>query len=981
MATTVMKSKFIAVRLGCSRSLFACAVAVFLASPLIAAESPRERLSLDGNWKFHLGNDYPWTLNLCKAGASTGPASEVFSGASWRTVKLPHDWAVELPFDKTSNVRHGFKPVGPGFLNNSVGWYRRTFELPVSDAGKRIWLTFDGVYRDTTVWVNGWLVRRHEGGYSPFREDITDVVKFGGKNLLTVQVDASKFEGWFYEGAGIYRHVWLDKTAPVAIAPEGIFVHSEFADNLPTGSPEIKVEIQLLNSQPTPVKAVVACEILSPEGKFVAKFAGAQDLGGDSKQVVTLQGRVAAPELWSPESPKLYKLVTTVTVDGKVVDVKETAFGLRTIAFHKDKGFLLNGKPYPVQGTCNHQDHAGVGVAFPDALQSFRVARLKEYGCNAYRTSHHPPTPELLDACDRLGMLVMDECRLLGSDSENLRKWEEQIRRDRNHPSVFIWSVANEEFTVHSTPQGGNAARSMQALAKRLDPTRPVTYAAPQGDTTAGINGVIEVRGWNYHLDSATDDYHRKNPRQGNIGTEQASRYTTRGNYLDDGRICYLSSYDYERNSPGWVNSAEAWWTFMHERPWLSGGFVWTGFDYRGEQTPYRRWPSVNSHFGILDTCGFPKDNAFYYKAVWTKEPVLHLVPSHWNWPGKEGQEIRVDALTNCQQVELFLNGQSIGKKSVKPCEKISFTAKYASGVLSAKGFDANGKLLAEDKVETTGEPVAVKLTRESSGLSKTVNADGEDLAIFAVSAVDAQGRPVPTAQNPIQFSLEGEGKIIGVGNGDPSCHEPDVVLPPCVRTLAVSGWRWKLEAFPTKQGETSPVVSAGVDESSWNALETKTDPEMSDLPVPANRQAVYRGHVNVTAEDLDSPAIRIQFSACHKNGWYFINGRLVGESHDPKKWAAFDVKSLLHPGDNVIAVGVTIDRRSGGLETDVNLEISPKSKSVNWSRSLFNGLAQIMVQSSQKPGEIRLNASAAGLQPASATLKTQPAQQRPSAP
>ena len=955
-------------------------VALTYAAPAFADAAPREHLSLDANWTFHLGNDYPGALNLYKAGASTGPASEVFSDASWRTLNLPHDWAVELPFDKTANVRHGFKPVGPGFLNTSVGWYRRTFDLPASDAGKRIWLTFDGVYRDTTVWVNGWLMRRHEGGYEPFREDITDVVKFGGKNLLTVQVDASKFEGWFYEGAGIYRHVWLDKTAPVAIAPEGIFVRSEFANNLPTGSPEVKVAIDLLNSQATPAKAAVGCEILSPDGKSVATFSGAQDLGGDSKQVVNLQGRVAAPELWSPESPKLYKLVTTVTVDGKVTDVKETAFGLRTIAFDKDLGFLLNGKPCPVQGTCNHQDHAGVGVALPDALQSFRIARLKEYGCNAYRTSHHAPTPELLDACDRQGMLVMDECRLLGSDSENLRKWAEQIRRDRNHPSVFLWSVANEEFTVHSTPQGGNAARSMQALAKRLDPTRPVTYAAPQGDTVAGINGVIEVRGWNYHLDSATDDYHRKNPGQGNICTEQASRYSTRGVYQDDGKICYLSSYDYERNSPGWVNSAEAWWTFVHERPWLSGGFVWTGFDYRGEQTPYRRWPSISSQFGILDTCGFPKDNAFYYKAVWTKEPVLHLVPGHWNWPGKEGQEIRVDALTNCKEVEVFLNGQSIGKKSVKPCEKISFTLKYAPGVLSAKGFDANGKLLAEAKVETTGEPVAVKLTRESSGLSKSVHADGEDLAIFAVSAVDAQGRPVPTAQNPIQFSIKGEGRILAVGNGDPSCHEPDVVLPPCVRTLPVSGWRWKYETFPTKGGETTPVVSAGVDESGWNAIETKTDAEMSDMPLAGNRTAVYRGHVNLTAEDLDTPGLRIQFSACNQQGWYFINGQLVGESHDPKKLASFEIKSLLHPGDNVIAVGVQSGQRNGGLDPDVSLEIGPKSKFVNWSRSLFNGQAQIIVQSSQNPGEIHLNATADGLQPASASLKTQPRHQRPSA-
>ena len=351
-----------------------------------------------------------------------------------------------------------------------------------------------------------------------------------------------------------------------------------------------------------------------------------------------------------------------------MVDRKETTFGIRTVGFDKDKGFLLNGKPYELYGTCNHQDMAGVGAALPDALQYFRVAKLKEFGCNAIRTSHNPPTPELLDACDRLGMLIMDESRLLGSDEENLRKWDDQIRRDRNHPSV-----AHLEYRQRGIFRAGLAAgrqrRAHDARSREaLDPTRPVTYAAPEGDTFAGINGVIEVRGWNYHVGPDMDKYHAEHPNQPEVGTEQASTVSTRGIYANDKERGYVSAYD--ANAPSWAHTAEKWWSYFADRPWLSGGFVWTGFDYRGEPTPYG-WPCINSHFGILDVCGFPKDNFYYYQSWWTTNIVLHLLP-HWNWPGKEGQELDVAALSNCKQVELFLNGASLGKQAMKPNSKLA---------------------------------------------------------------------------------------------------------------------------------------------------------------------------------------------------------------------------------------------------------------------------------------------------------------------
>ena len=954
----------------------ALAAAVFTLD-LAAADtrSPREHLSLDANWKFHLGDDWPGALRLDKAGASSGPASEKFNDSAWRSLDLPHDWAIELPFDKQADTSHGFKPVGPGFPRNSVGWYRRTFELPEADSGKRLWLQFDGAFRDTTVWVNGWLVRRHEGGYSPFREDITDVAHFGGKNTVTVKVDASKFEGWFYEGAGIYRHAWLDKTAPVAIAPGGVFAYSQFPNNVPAGEAPILAELTLINSQDSSVEAQVNYSFKEFDGTTLGELHDRVTIPPRSQKVIStdaagLTFTLGKYDLWSPESPRLYKLVTTVEVDGKVMDHKETEFGIRTFAFDPTNGFLLNGQPYVLKGTCNHQDMAGVGAALPDALQSFRVAKLKEFGCNAYRTSHNPPTPELLDACDRLGMIVMDECRLLGSDSENLRKWEDQIRRDRNHASVGIWSVANEEFSVQSTPAGARVARTMQEFVKALDPTRPVTYAAPQGDTFDGINGVIDVRGWNYHIGQDMDNYHAKHPLQPAVGTEQASTVSTRGIYQNDAPRGYVSAYD--ENAPSWATTTERWWSYFADRPWLSGGFVWTGFDYRGEPTPYA-WPCINSHFGVLDVCGFPKDNFYYYQSWWTTRTVLHLLP-HWNWPGQS--EIRVDALSNCDEVELFLNGQSLGKKPMKRNSKLSWTVPYAPGTLSAKGFNG-GRLAAETQIETTGDPASVQLTPNRA----TLNADGEDVSVITVAVTDARGRIVPVAGNRIHFEVSGAGKILGVGNGDPSCHEPDTFIAQMpVQMIPVTGWRWKPATLPAK-GALAPEYATDLDDSAWTAIKPKTDGDTGDMVLKEGQSAVFRAHLHLTDADLANPGVQIRFGGIDDHGWIFANNRRVGESRDWAAQPAFDIKKQLHAGDNVIAVGISNRSGTGGLNPDVTLELTTNPVAASWSRSVFNGLAQVLVQSTRAPGEIRLSARADGLQPATLTLTTQAGAARPSVP
>ncbi|MGE5327106.1 MAG: glycoside hydrolase family 2 TIM barrel-domain containing protein, partial [Deltaproteobacteria bacterium] len=467
--------------------------------------------------------------------------------------------------------------------------------------------------------------------------------------------------------------------------------------------------------------------------------------------------------------PHLYRAVSTLEADGVAKDQVETTFGIRTVEFDSDKGFLLNGKPVKIKGTCNHQDHAGVGSALPDRLQYYRVERLKDMECNGYRTSHNPPTPELLDACDRLGMLVMDETRMMDSSPEGLSQLERLVRRDRNHPSVVIWSIGNEE-PEQGTPRGARIAATMKELVHRLDPSRQITEAMNYG-WGLGLTSVVDVMGFNYaggrgnNLAEAIDTFRGKFPKKPVIGTETGSTVSTRGIYENDKLKGYVSAYDI--NHPPWAHTAEHWWSVYDERSYLAGGFAWTGFDYRGEPTPYG-WPCISSHFGILDTCGFPKDNFYYYKAWWGTKPVLHLFP-HWNWSGKEGQEIDVWCHCNLDSVELFLNGKSLGSKTVARNKHVEWKVKYEPGVIEARG-SKGGKVVLTDKRETTGAPASLRLAADRQKIA----ADGEDVSVVTIEVLDAQGRVVPVAMNEVSFKLSGSGRIIGVGNGDPSCHESD---------------------------------------------------------------------------------------------------------------------------------------------------------------------------------------------------------------
>lgn len=741
------------------------------ANPTPAADpSPRERLSFDRGWRFAFGHPHDAVKDfnhgtgyfsyLAKAGYGDGPADPKFDASAWRELDLPHDWAVEAPFDAKGSHSHGYKAIGRNFPDRSVGWYRKTFAVPATDLGRRIGIEFDGVHRDSQVWINGFYLGRQSSGSTSFRYDLTDYLNYGGDNVVAVRADVTIEEGWYYEGAGIHRHVWLTKTAPLHVAYAGIFVSSEL--DAAHRNAVVTARATLANESREPAAFVVEQTVVGPDGRPAGTATSAPlTLAAGITQEFVATLAIASPQLWSLKNPALYRLVTLVRrIDGTVADRQETSFGIRSIRFDPDRGFFLNGEHVVLKGTNIHQDHAGVGVATPDALIEYRVRRLQTMGSNAIRTSHEPPSPVLLDVCDRLGMLVIDENRLMGSSPEQLGQLEALIRRDRNHPSVILWSVGNEEWRIEGNVLGARLTATMQAFARRLDPTRRTVVAISGG--WGGSSTVTDVVGYNYIKQSNPDEQHAKFPQQPGVGTEETTTQGTRGIYFDDRPRSHLAPM-VKGDSGG---NCEKGWQYYAARPFLAGIFFWTGFDYRGESTPLG-WPAVSSQYGIMDTCGFPKDSFHYLKAWWSDEPVLHLFP-HWNWPGREGQELTVGCFSNHEEIELFLNGFSLGRQTMPRNGRVEWKVAYAPGALEARGL-RGGRVVQTTRVETTGEPARLLLTPDRTDL----RADGVDVAVFAVSAVDAQGRHVPVAANAVEFTVSG-GRVLGVGNGDPGSHEPD---------------------------------------------------------------------------------------------------------------------------------------------------------------------------------------------------------------
>ncbi|HVS98233.1 MAG TPA: beta-galactosidase GalA, partial [Puia sp.] len=687
---------------------------------------------------------------------------------------------------------HGYKPVGGHYPSTSIGWYRKHFTVARADSGNRFVVRFDGIYRDSKVWINGFYLCANASGYSGFSCDITDYLRYGHDNVIVVRVDASQYEGWYYEGAGIYRHVWLNKYNAVHIAGDGLFVHSLVgsphrtagANSAPAVGPAaVTVETTVANDKTTPATTSVSCFVTTRDGVLIGRSpAETITIGPNGERTVIQTVTVKNPRLWSPGTPYLYRAGATLYSAGKhagtnpvVLDEDRIRIGIRSIRIDSS-GCYVNGVYTKIRGVNNHQDHAGVGTAMPDYLQYYRARLLKEMGANASRTSHNPPTPEWLDACDSLGLLVLDENRLLNSSEEYLGQFHRLIRRDRSRACVFLWSLGNEEGYVQTSSVGRAIASTLIARQREWDPTRTCTYAADLPNVFRGINEVIPVRGFNYRI-AAVDSYHADHPGQPIIGTEMGSTVTTRGIYKKDTVNGYVPDEDI--TYPWWANTAEQWWSLAADRAWWLGGFVWTGFDYRGEPTPYR-WPNINSHFGVMDMCGFPKNIFYYYKSWWTDEDVLHIAP-HWNWKGSEGKPIPVWVYSNADEVELFLNGKSLGKKTMPRNGHLEWSVNYEPGTLSAVALKKGRRLTAS--VETTGEPREVVVTPYKT----TMLADGSEATVVNISVADRQGRTVPDADNLIHFRTTGDLHIIGTGNGDPSSHEED-------RPLAEAGTR-RMEA------------------------------------------------------------------------------------------------------------------------------------------------------------------------------------------
>ncbi len=929
------------------------AVLLTAGSNAMAAEGSRQRTRIDDGWRFALGHatdpaqDFghgtrPFFFG--KAGYGDGPAAPDFEDRPWRIVGLPHDWAVELPFSERGSSQHGMKAIGRGFPENSVGWYRRELAIPSSARGQRLVLEFDGVFRDSVVWVNGHYLHHEASGYSSFQVDITDYLNFGGRNVVAVRVDATTQEGWWYEGAGIYRHVWLTQTGPLHVAPWGNFVHTTTDGN----RADVAIDTTVRNDGHAAQAFTVEHELRDPTGRIVARASvPRRRVAADASDDVTAQLRVKAPQLWSLDTPQRYTLTTVVRREGQVVDRVDTPFGIRTVRFDADQGFFLNGRHVKLHGVNNHQDHAGLGVALADSMHEARLRMLKAIGVNAIRSAHHPATPELLDACDRLGILVIDEHRMMGTAPQIRDELERMVRRDRNHPSLILWSVGNEEWAIENSEIGTRLAREMQAIVHRLDPTRAATLAVSSSGYAEGTSVGSEVIGFNYKGQHDIDGMHRRFPKRPMVVTEEGATHATRGVYADDPTHVHIAAYD-RRTGDDSTSGIEEAWRFNAERPFLAGMFVWTGFDYRGETTPFG-WPAISSQFGLLDTTGAPKDTAFYLKAQWTAEPMVHLLP-HWNWPGRDGQPIDVRVYANTDEVELLLNGRSLGRRPLPRYGHLQWTLPYEPGQLTARGY-RGGQLVTQETVATAGDGSTLRLSADRARL----RAGGDDVALVRVSVLDGEGRVVPTAANLVAFETAGPVRLVGMGNGDPGSHEADRPAE-LHRYAAASHWRQRGIARP----EDAQALLNDAGNAGWRDPFAWIPPEQQPADAAWN---LVQSRVARSAAAGDRQVLLLADIA--PGACFYLDGRALAPRWEGGMWAV-----ELEPGDALVTLAAVFptppggtralfDGAQGGRRWAVLRSTTPAAA---WQRHVFNGQAQVILQATGETGRATLRAASGGL-------------------
>jgi beta-galactosidase len=719
-------------------------------------------VSFDAGWKFHLGD-------------VTGAQAPSFDDTSWTALSVPHDWSISLPFNQSSPAGSG-----GGYLDGGVGWYRKSFNLPASSQGQRVLIQFDGAYMDSTVWMNGTQICARPYGFISYECDFTSAAMFGGTNVLAVRLNNQQPSSRWYSGSGIQRHVWLKTVNPVRVAYTGTRVTTP---TISSSSAAVNVTTTVQNDSGSAASVTLSSVVRDASGAQVAQgSASAVSVAAGSTSDIPQMLTVSNPKIWSLSSLTMYSVVTTVSVNGAVVDTYTTPFGIRSFAFDPNNGFSLNGQSVKLNGTCNHNDYGALGsIVNARAIQK-RLEMLKSMGVNALRTSHNPPPPEFLTMADAMGFLVMDEAfdtwdqaKVQYDYHRFFSQWSTidisaMVARDRNHPSVIIWSIGNEI----GDPGNHTIAQSLISAVKQQDSTRAIGQAFANGSPDPGTAAMEDIVGDNY-FPGNYDGQHSSNPSWKIFASETSSAVRSRGIYDIQTAATYpdnqCSSYD--NQWPAWGNPAETSWQAVNSRSFVAGEFIWTGFDYIGEPTPYA-WPSKSSYFGAIDTAGFPKDIFYFYQSHWNHDgpTMVHIVPMDWtSWTA--GQQVPVWVNTNADSAELFLNGSSLGSKTVDPnpahtnSAHLGWTVPFATGTLVAKATK-NGAVVATDTVQTAGAPAALAVTADRT----TIAADGNDLSYVEVDVQDSKGVLVPHASNMISFSVTGPGTIAGVDNGDAIDHE-----------------------------------------------------------------------------------------------------------------------------------------------------------------------------------------------------------------
>ena len=730
-------------------------------------------VSFNSSWNFHL-ND------------SIKDKDTINSSTMWKTLNLPHDWSIEGKFDEKSPAGYS-----GGDLTGGLGWYKKTFKVALENKDKMTSIIFDGVYRNSQVWINGHFLGKRPNGYIGFQYDLSPYLNYGEKNNeIIVKVDNSKQpNSRWYSGSGIFRNVWLETTNKLYVDQWGTYITTP---KVTKESASVHLENTLKNQNTSSKNAVITTTIFK-NGSKVTLVTQNITIAANANQIENQDIIIKNPVLWSVEKPELYTAVTEVSVDSKIIDQYKTNFGIRNFKFDVDKGFILNGKQVKIKGVCMHHDLGPLGSAINTRAIERQLEILKEMGVNGIRTSHNPPAPELLDLCDKMGFIVMDEVFDMWKKSKtkydysmywdqwHAKDLQDQILRDRNHPSVFIWSIGNE-IPEQWDATGGTITKELAGLTRNLDATRPITSALSPAtkENSIAASGALDLIGYNYAHGSYAK-HKEVFPGIPFIATETTSALETRGYYdaVSDTIKQWPTRWDiplttgnlgntvsaYDQVQTPWGSTHEATWKVIKKYDNLSGMYIWTGFDYIGEPTPYV-WPSISSYFGIVDLAGFPKDIYYMYQSEWTNKTVLHLFP-HWNW--KAGQNVDLWAYyNNADEVELFLNGKSLGtKKKMGDDLHIMWRVPFQAGTLKAVSRK-NGKTVKETSIQTAGNPSKIKLTADRN----TINADGNDLSFITVDITDEKGVLSPNANNEIQFSLKGNGKIVGVCSGDPVSHE-----------------------------------------------------------------------------------------------------------------------------------------------------------------------------------------------------------------